>query len=245
VIAQFLSDHASYRPGPWLNASGALRPSLFEKCRKEARTDRRAGASIYSAEASSPWIETRRFPRFPACVGRWCQRIAVVGAESTGITAATLLRRRTRPCSHRWAARCRRGHRPYEAHLTEGARLPFSTSLLSTSARRRPLGAGGPARRAETRFARLVQEKRIGCGFQRLPGFYFTRAQDGVDDVQQEIEAARRLGSEVSFTTDVPCPSGEAALRIQNRLGSTCGVPSAPPESIAGDAAPSSRTRAC
>jgi len=170
------------------------------------------------AEASSPWIETRRFPRFPALRGSLAVDVAVVGGGITGITAATLLKAAGKTVALVDAQRVAEGVTGYtSAHLTEVLDCRFHT-LLSHFGEDDGRLALEAARAALDQIARLVQEKRIECGFQRLPGFYFTERQEGVDDVQQEIEAALRLGSEVSFTTEVPLPFPvKAAFRIENQ----------------------------
>jgi glycine/D-amino acid oxidase-like deaminating enzyme/nitrite reductase/ring-hydroxylating ferredoxin subunit len=166
----------------------------------------------------SLWIATSRYPRFKPLTRDFKVDVAIVGAGITGLTAAALLKAAGKTVAVLEAGRVAQGVTGYTtAHLTEVIDASFST-LISH------FGEDGARRAVEgTRSALatidgFVRDHSIDCGFQRVPAFYYTEKEDGVQDVRDELEAAQRLGMTVSLTEDVPLPFPvKAALRFPDQ----------------------------
>jgi glycine/D-amino acid oxidase-like deaminating enzyme/nitrite reductase/ring-hydroxylating ferredoxin subunit len=169
-------------------------------------------------ESRSPWIESAAFPRFPALGAPPAVDVVVVGAGITGLTAALLLKRAGKKVAVVEALRVGEGVTGYtSAHLTEVFDCSYGTLLSNFGADdgRRAVEA---ARAALATIEGLVRAHHIDCGFQRLPGYYYTEHAEHADALREELEAARRLGASATSTTEVPLPFPvRAALRFDDQ----------------------------
>ena len=170
------------------------------------------------AQSASPWIASRPFPVFEPMTRAPSVDVVVVGAGITGLTAAVLLKAAGRRVAVVEALRVAEGVTGHtSAHLTE--RLDCSYRKLLSS-----FGADGgrlaleAARAALETIASFVRDLRIDCGFKRVPGFYYTERDEGIAGMREEFEAARRLGIDISLTTEVPLPfPARMALRLEDQ----------------------------
>jgi glycine/D-amino acid oxidase-like deaminating enzyme/nitrite reductase/ring-hydroxylating ferredoxin subunit len=171
--------------------------------------------AVLPSESSSLWVASERLPSFPAFSGLADVDVVVVGAGITGITAAVLLKAAGKRVALVEAERAAQGVTGYtSAHLTEVPDCRYRT-LLSHFGEDGGRTAAQGMRAALQTIERFVRERRIDCGFQRVPGFYYTERAAGVRDVEEEGEAARRLGVDARPTRDVPLPFDvKAALRF-------------------------------
>jgi len=170
------------------------------------------------AASESLWIDTRPYPRFPAEPLPPAIDVVVVGGGITGLTAAVLLKAAGKTVAVLEGLRVAEGVTGHtSAHLTQVIDCSFQTLLAHFGAEAGRRAAEG-ARASLDTIERFVSARGIECGFRRVPGFYYTERDENVGDVRQELEAARRLGYDVSFTTEVPLPFPvKAALRFENQ----------------------------
>lgn len=64
----------------------------------------------------------------------------------------------------------------------------------------------------------LVKERNIDCDFSRLPFFLYAQTDEAVKRIEEEIDAAEKLGLPVSFSKEIPLPiSNKGAIRIENQ----------------------------
>jgi glycine/D-amino acid oxidase-like deaminating enzyme/nitrite reductase/ring-hydroxylating ferredoxin subunit len=172
---------------------------------------RRARAPKLPAASQSLWIDGTRYPRFPRLAGDLTVDVAVVGGGITGLTAATLLKAAGKTVAVLEAQRIAEGVTGYTtAHLTEVIDASFDT-LISHFGEDGARLAVKATRASFDRIAAFVRDGGIECGYRRVPGFYFTEAEDGVEDVRQEYEATQRLGLRTRLTTDLSLPFPVAA----------------------------------
>jgi glycine/D-amino acid oxidase-like deaminating enzyme/nitrite reductase/ring-hydroxylating ferredoxin subunit len=176
---------------------------------------RRARRPRLPKVSRSLWLATSRYPRFKPLGRDLRVDVAIVGAGITGLTTATLLKAAGKTVAVIEATRVAQGVTGYTtAHLTEVIDSSFDTliSHFGEDGARRAVQA---TRTALDTIASLVRDRSIECGLQRVPAFYYTEKDEGVQDVHDEHEAARRLGLAVSLTEDVPLPFPvKAALRF-------------------------------
>jgi glycine/D-amino acid oxidase-like deaminating enzyme/nitrite reductase/ring-hydroxylating ferredoxin subunit len=166
----------------------------------------------------SLWIADTRYPRFPRLQGDLAVDVAIVGAGITGLTAATLLKAAGKTVAVVEAQRVAEGVTGYTtAHLTEVVDVKFDTLITHFGEDGARLAVNA-ARASLERIASFVEERGIDCGFQRLPGYYYTEHADRALDVRKEHEAALRLGLSSTFTEDVPLPFAVAAgMRLEDQ----------------------------
>jgi glycine/D-amino acid oxidase-like deaminating enzyme/nitrite reductase/ring-hydroxylating ferredoxin subunit len=185
--------------------------------RSSARS-RKPAALALPAESESLWIATAPGPRYPRLAGDLAVDVAVVGAGITGLTAATLLKRAGLRVAVIEGARVAQGVTGYTtAHLTEVVDCSFST-LLSHFGEDGARAAVRSTRAALDRIAALVAEGGIDCGFRRLPGFYYSETKEGASGVEEEAEAARKIGLAARLVKEVPLPFSVArAFRLDDQ----------------------------
>jgi glycine/D-amino acid oxidase-like deaminating enzyme len=56
------------------------------------------------------------------------------------------------------------------------------------------------------KISELIKEKDIDCDFYRLPLYIYAGSEDKVEEIKNELSAAKKLGLPVSYTENVPLP---------------------------------------
>jgi glycine/D-amino acid oxidase-like deaminating enzyme/nitrite reductase/ring-hydroxylating ferredoxin subunit len=103
------------------------------------------------------------------------------------------------------------------AHLTEALDSRYHTLISRFGLEGARLAARGQ-RTAIERIASFVKELHIECGFLRVPGYLYSENDDGVKEIEQEAEDARKVGLEASLTNNAPLPFFfRRALRFDNQ----------------------------
>lgn len=129
--------------------------------------------------------------------------VAVVGGGITGITAALLLKLAGKRVAVLEARRVGSGVTGgTTAHITEAVDTRYHV-LESKFGREGARLTAESSRAAIELIADLQSRFGIGCGFERVPGYFFTGRDEDVEEVQRELEAARRAGLVVH---SAPCP---------------------------------------
>lgn len=169
-------------------------------------------------ETLSLWLDTVPGRRFPALQRDLKVDVAVVGGGITGITAATLLRRAGKSVAVLEARRIGQGVTGgTTAHLTEALDASYA-SLTKDFGQDGARLATEASRAALERIALFVQEGRIACSLRRVPAFAYTESKRGVAAIEEEYDAAVRLGVPVTLVRDTPLPfKTPAALRYDNQ----------------------------
>jgi glycine/D-amino acid oxidase-like deaminating enzyme/nitrite reductase/ring-hydroxylating ferredoxin subunit len=190
-------------------------PDGVAETKPETRRERRPRLPKAS---KSLWIASTRYPRFKPLQGALTVDVAVIGGGITGLTAATLLKAAGKTVAVIEAQRVAEGVTGYTtAHLTEVVDASFGTLISHFGEDDARLAVQATRASLET-IADMVRDRGIECGFRRVPGYYYTETDDGVADVREEVEAARRLGLDAVYTEDVPLPfPAKAALRLDDQ----------------------------
>jgi glycine/D-amino acid oxidase-like deaminating enzyme/nitrite reductase/ring-hydroxylating ferredoxin subunit len=168
---------------------------------------------------TSYWRTTAEEPAaYPALSDGVRAEVAILGAGITGLTAALLLKRAGRSVVVLEAGRVGSGTTGgTSAHLEvmpdQGAKM-----LL------KDFGESAARQLIEARLSAIelietwVHEFGIDCDFRRVAAFAYTQRDDHVKRMEEECDAARRIGipatmtDEVGLPFDVPC-----GIRIENQ----------------------------
>lgn len=186
--------------------------------RHRSASTAQAETPLLPAESESAWIASRSFPPFEPMTRPPSVDVVVVGAGITGITAAVLLKEAGLKVAVVEARRAAEGVTGYtSAHLTERLDCSYRQLLSHFGLDGGRLALQG-ARAALETIDGFVRDLHIDCGFARVPGFYYTERDEGVDGIREEFDAARRLGVDVSMTSEVPLPfPARMALRLERQ----------------------------
>lgn len=164
------------------------------------------------------WIDGREGRPFPSLIGDETYDVAVIGGGIAGLTAAYELKRAGRRVVVLEARRIAGGNSGLTtAHLTTALDTRYHQLEASFGADGARLVAESQ-RAAIERIHQISEELGIHCGLQRVPGFFYAEAAAGRLAVEEEFEAAIRLGLSASLTTEVPLPFPvELALRFDDQ----------------------------
>jgi glycine/D-amino acid oxidase-like deaminating enzyme/nitrite reductase/ring-hydroxylating ferredoxin subunit len=165
------------------------------------------------AENVSLWVATTASTDYPRLGEDASVDVAVLGGGITGLTAAYLLKHAGKKVALIEAKQIARGVTGYTtAKLTVGHGLIYR-KLVDTFGEQgaRIYAASNTA--AIERIAELIDEMRIECDFERASNFVYSESPRQLDVIRNEIDAAKRAGVEVDFTTetDLPFPIAGAA----------------------------------
>jgi glycine/D-amino acid oxidase-like deaminating enzyme/nitrite reductase/ring-hydroxylating ferredoxin subunit len=155
---------------------------------------------------------------YPAVDGALDVDVAVVGAGITGTTTAYLLKRAGKSVALLESDRVCAGATGYTtAKLTVGHSLVYRT-LIDT------LGIETASRYARSNqqaiesVARLVDEGRLDCDFERASNYVYTESPDSAREIEREVEAARRAGVDAHLTAETDLPYAvAAAIRVDHQ----------------------------
>ena len=172
------------------------------------------GADEPGGGGASLWHGPRPRALGPPLNGPVRADVAVVGAGITGLTAGWLLQREGRNVVVVEAERVGAG--------TSGATSAHVTSVLDVSYRalRGRLGAdrasvvvaGGEA---AFDFVKSLAQSAVPCSFEICPAYRYTESDGAIEELKEELEAARELGVAATFAETVPVPfPAKAGLRF-------------------------------
>src|SRR5688572_23812734 len=145
-----------------------------------------------SGSTRSPWTDVPELPSMPRLEGDLRADVCVIGAGISGLSTAYLLAREgrdvvviddgpiaggetSRTTAHLTHVVDDRYHWIEHVHGAHGARLVAQSHTAAID-----------------RIASIVAEEGIDCDFERLDGYLFAPPGDSPDELEHELEAARR-----------------------------------------------------
>lgn len=159
-----------------------------------------------SSKAGSFWVDQHRPTHFPPLDADLEVDVAVVGAGIVGLTAAVLLKRAGRKVvvleAHR-AGQQVTGRST--AKITSQHSLIYA-GLIETFGEAAARLYGEANQAGLEQIAGFVQEHGIDCDFERKAAYAFSRTDAQLRSVEQEVEAAQRLGLPASFVRETTLP---------------------------------------
>ncbi|HVK61013.1 MAG TPA: FAD-dependent oxidoreductase [Bdellovibrionales bacterium] len=164
------------------------------------------------------WFDTATIPKFHQQTGQVVVDVCIIGGGITGVTAADLLKRAGKTVAIVDVNRIGCGETGHTtAHLTEVLDIDFQT-LIANFGEEGARTAIKAARHAINTIEANSKERGIDCGFQRVPGFRFSESEDGVDGLEEESQAALKLGVQNELLYETPLPFEVArAIRFDNQ----------------------------
>jgi glycine/D-amino acid oxidase-like deaminating enzyme len=166
----------------------------------------------------SLWIATTSETDFPSLEGEVRVDVAVLGGGITGITAAQLLKREGKSVALLEARRIVHGVTGYTtAKLTVGHGLIYAR-LEKAFGREGATMYADSNRAGIQRIASFVEEEQLECDFEWTSNFVYTESPEELEQIQEEVKAARRCGVAAELTTETELPFSVAgAIRVDEQ----------------------------
>lgn len=164
------------------------------------------------------WNATGPETRFPTLTGDIEADVVVVGGGLVGITTALLLKQAGRRVVVLEAEKVSRGVTGgTTGKVTSQHGVVYDQLIRGFGEDKARLYAQSNQEALE-RMAAFVRDYGLDCDFERKANYVFTQQESEVERLQQEAEAARRLGLPASFTREVPLPMPAlGAVRFDNQ----------------------------
>jgi glycine/D-amino acid oxidase-like deaminating enzyme/nitrite reductase/ring-hydroxylating ferredoxin subunit len=167
----------------------------------------------------SYWVATvpeTSFPSYPG--GDLKVDVAVLGGGITGLTTAILLKQAGASVAVVEAGRVACGVTGYTtAKVTSLHGLTYA-KLMSTFGEQGARVYGEANQAGLELIARLVEQLRIDCDFERLPAFTYTEDPQRVSAIEEEVDAAQQVGLPASFSSDIGLPFPvQGAVRFEGQ----------------------------
>jgi glycine/D-amino acid oxidase-like deaminating enzyme/nitrite reductase/ring-hydroxylating ferredoxin subunit len=156
----------------------------------------------------SLWIETTPETTYPRLEGKVEVDVVVVGAGITGVMTAWLLKQEGRRVALVDMHRVGAGATGYTtAKLTVGHNLIYA-GVLKRHGQETARAYAASNQWAIERLDELVSSEHIHCDWERASNYVYTENEDRLNDLHNEVEAARRAGvsAELTKETDLPFP---------------------------------------
>lgn len=168
--------------------------------------------------AMSYWVDSTDQPSFPRLSDTVETDVAVVGAGIAGISTATFLAEAGHDVvlvEANQVARGTTGHITAKVTVAHGLRYDYLIETFGEEGARLYADANRTALEA---MAARVDERGIDCDFTRADAYTYAPTRKQRASVEREVDAARRLGLEATYESDLPAPvHAEAAIRYPDQ----------------------------
>ena len=150
------------------------------------------------------WLDTATIHRFPSLETNIEVDVCIVGGGITGLTAADILKRAGKTVAiieMNRVGQAETGHT--SAHLTEMLDIDYNTLI-------KDFGLDGAklvlqsVRRAIGKIEDNVIAKQIECDFKRVSGYQYTEKRSEIEQIENEGEAAAKLGVLAAIVNEIP-----------------------------------------
>jgi glycine/D-amino acid oxidase-like deaminating enzyme/nitrite reductase/ring-hydroxylating ferredoxin subunit len=167
-------------------------------CEKKELQGRAAGASL--------WAATVQAPSYPSLPGDTQVDVAIVGGGITGLTTAYLLQKAGKKVAVIEANALGQGVTGYtSAHLTFVLDSKFYQLIKKFGLSRARLMQQSNQAALDT-IRDIIQSEHIDCDWAATDGYLYTESSEDDEVIRKEVTAARDLGIDASYTTEVPLP---------------------------------------
>ncbi|MBW4555313.1 MAG: FAD-dependent oxidoreductase [Trichormus sp. ATA11-4-KO1] len=164
------------------------------------------------------WIDSTPETHFPSPAHDVTVDVAITGAGIVGITAATLLKRAGKTVALIESKQISTGVSGHTtAKVTSLHQLIYADLIAKFGEDKAQIYANSNQAAIE-RVAAFVEEEQIDCDFSRQSAYTFTESPEQLSRIQQEVEAATKLGLPASFVSETSLPFPVAgAIKFDNQ----------------------------
>jgi glycine/D-amino acid oxidase-like deaminating enzyme/nitrite reductase/ring-hydroxylating ferredoxin subunit len=177
-----------------------------------------------ASRTESLWRTTHQVGGFAPLDRNLDVDVAIVGGGITGLTAALILLRAGRRVAMLERDTIGSGETGNTtSHLTEAVDARYQALIRDFGEEGARLIAQS-SRDATDWIETLITEAGIDCGFARVPGYLYTEREQDIEQLANELDAARRAGCAVEWTDRAPLPFktfGAVRWRHQAQLHAT------------------------
>jgi glycine/D-amino acid oxidase-like deaminating enzyme/nitrite reductase/ring-hydroxylating ferredoxin subunit len=156
-----------------------------------------------NAVSRSLWLDTEIAPQFPALVGDTHADVCIIGAGIGGLTTAYLLANAGKKVIVIDAIGVGAG----ETGRTTAHFFPpdeWYASIEDSFGREHAAQIATSFKASTDLVESIIATENIHCNFERLPGYLYSRAEDGQEDIENEFQAAQRAGAASTKLARVP-----------------------------------------
>jgi glycine/D-amino acid oxidase-like deaminating enzyme len=167
---------------------------------------------------NSLWLDTTPETNFPPLQDGLTVDVAVIGGGLAGLTAATLLKAEGKTVAVLESGRIVQGVTGFTTAKITSLHTLIYDRLIRTFGEEKARAYGEANQAAIEQIAALVQEKQIDCDFHRSEAYTYTEADDEVEKIRAEADAALKLGLPAAFVNETPLPFPvKAAVRFDHQ----------------------------
>lgn len=167
----------------------------------------------------SLWLSARPAAPRPPLTGKHTFDVAVVGGGITGLTTALLLKRRGLRVVVLEADRVASGVSGNNTAKVTALQSTVYTQIIKAHGLSAATDYATASLAAVAQVADLVQLENISCDLRRSPAATYAYTESEVQQVQDELVAARRAGLPVRSSTDLDLPfEVHAAVQLDDQL---------------------------
>ncbi len=152
------------------------------------------------------WVDSTPDVQFPTLSSDVMVDVAIVGGGIAGITTATLLKKMGKTVAIVESKKIAEGVSGHTtAKVTSLHQLIYAELLHSLGFDKAKIYAES-SQAALERVAKFVSDGHIDCDFSRRSAYTFAESADGLKQIEQEVEAAIKLGLPAHFVHETPLP---------------------------------------
>ncbi len=166
----------------------------------------------------SLWIDTTKDTNYPSLENDIDVDVIIIGGGITGITAAYLLNKsgiKTALIDANRIAKGTSGHTT--AKITSQHALKYN-KMINKFGEERARQYASANQTAIDFIESVARDNKIACDFKRVPAFVFTQDESYIQKLEDETEAALKLGLPAEYTETLALPFGTSgAMKFTNQ----------------------------
>ncbi|MDO8512960.1 MAG: FAD-dependent oxidoreductase [bacterium] len=174
--------------------------------------------SLIPGKNTSIWLDTTPNTNFPSLEKDLIVDTVIIGGGIAGLSTAFFLKQAGKKVAIVESQHIVKGTTGFTtAKITSAHGLIYKYLTDRFGLEKARIYAEANQKALET-MSSLIESLHIEADFKRLPAYTYAVSDNDIDLIKNEVEAARRLGLPVSFTTDIPLPFPTAgAIKYENQ----------------------------